>query len=124
MFERLRAFCGGHPLTIGSGYRTPAWNRKQGGATKSQHRQGRAIDLYPPRGMMIEEFHAKVRMFARMEPLVGALGLYRWGIHLDIRPRKSGGWSSGTRSQPGRRCTIGARDARRLQRQTPPATGD
>ena len=74
----------------------PGGNRKQGGATKSQHRQGRAIDLYPPRGMSLDEFPAKARMFARMEPLVGALGMYRWGVHLDTRARAGGqlvGWS-------------------------------
>ena len=32
MFERFRAFCVGHPLTIASGYPTPTWNREQGGA--------------------------------------------------------------------------------------------
>ena len=92
MFERFRASCGGHPLTIGSGYRTPAWNRKQGGARKSQHPGGKAIDLYPPRRMTIEEFHAKARTFARMEPLVGALGLYRWGVPIVTPKFYFSGW--------------------------------
>ena len=59
---------------------------EEGGATKSQHRQGRAIDIYPPRGMTIVQFREKARMFARMKPLVGALGVYRWGT----RPRAGG----------------------------------
>lgn len=95
VFERFRAICGGHPLTIGSGYRTPEWNRKQGGATKSQHAQGKAIDLHVPAGgpswtLALADFHGKARMFARMEPLVGGLGLYRWGVHLDVRTRAAG----------------------------------
>ena len=87
MFERFRAFCGGHPLTIGSGYRTARWNRRQGGARKSQHPQGRAIDCHRPAGLKLVPFHFLAREFARIEPLVGGLGLYRWGVHLDIRIR-------------------------------------
>ena len=85
VFERFRAFCGGLPLTIGSGYRTPAWNRKQGGIKQSQHVQGKAIDLYPPAGVFVPAFHEFARVFADMEPLIGGLGLYAWGAHLDIR---------------------------------------
>ena len=94
VFERFRAFCGGHPLTIGSGYRTPPWNRKQGGAARSQHVQGRAVDLYPPTDghpgpglAALKAFHEKAREFARVESLVGGLGLYAWGAHVDIRIR-------------------------------------
>ncbi len=86
MFERFRAFCGGFPLTVASGYRTPAWNRLQGGARHSQHVQGRAIDLYPPRGMSIERFHQLARECSQIESsLIRGLGLYGWGVHLDLR---------------------------------------
>ena len=100
VFERFRAFCGGHPLTVGSGYRTPAWNRKQGGVERSQHVQGKAIDLYPPAGVLVPAFHEFARVFADMEPLIGGLGLYAWGAHLDIRIR-SGRCVTWNRVPPG-----------------------
>lgn len=43
--EVTRAATGGTPLLVVSGYRTPEHNRDVGGATRSQHVQGRAIDL-------------------------------------------------------------------------------
>lgn len=35
----------GQPVIINSGYRTPSWNRKVGGATSSQHVKGTACDI-------------------------------------------------------------------------------
>jgi uncharacterized protein YcbK (DUF882 family) len=43
--ERLRSICGDRPLHIVSGYRSPAWNRRVGGARASQHLLNRAADL-------------------------------------------------------------------------------
>lgn len=42
--EKLRAY-GGFTVHINSGYRTPAYNRKIGGASKSQHTLGTAADI-------------------------------------------------------------------------------
>lgn len=44
MLEKLRAY-GGFTIHINSGYRTPAYNRKIGGASKSQHTLGTAADI-------------------------------------------------------------------------------
>lgn len=44
MLEKLRAY-GGFTIHINSGYRSPAYNRKIGGASKSQHTQGTAADI-------------------------------------------------------------------------------
>lgn len=44
MLEKLRAY-GGFTLTINSGYRTAAYNKKIGGATSSQHVKGTAADV-------------------------------------------------------------------------------
>ena len=42
--EQLRAY-GGFTITINSGYRSPAHNKKVGGATNSQHTKGTAADI-------------------------------------------------------------------------------
>ena len=44
MLEKLRAY-GGFTIHINSGYRTPAYNKKIGGASKSQHTLGTAADI-------------------------------------------------------------------------------
>ena len=97
VFEAIRHACGDHPLRVLSGYRTPAHNRSVGGARHSQHVQGRAIDLAPPRGLTVTGFHAVVRAVARENPRIGAIGYYRWGVHVDIRSRRAGrlvAWSA------------------------------
>lgn len=35
----------GKPVTFNSAYRTPSWNKKQGGAKNSQHLYGKACDV-------------------------------------------------------------------------------
>lgn len=42
--EQLRAY-GGFTIAINSGYRSPAYNKKIGGASKSQHTLGTAADI-------------------------------------------------------------------------------
>lgn len=44
MLEKLRAY-GGFTVHINSGYRSPSYNRKIGGASKSQHIYGTAADI-------------------------------------------------------------------------------
>lgn len=43
--EKFRHACGDKRLDVLSWYRTPAWNRKVGGASKSQHMTARATDF-------------------------------------------------------------------------------
>lgn len=52
VFEPLRAFRGG-PIKVNSGYRSPEYNKKIGGAKNSQHMKGEALDL----PLTAEEFH-------------------------------------------------------------------
>ena len=42
------------PIIISSGYRSPQLNKAVGGASNSQHIEGRAADIYVP-GLTIEE---------------------------------------------------------------------
>ena len=87
VFEDFRAALGGDPVVIGSAYRTPAWNRRCGGAAQSQHVQGRALDCYPPAAMALGAFRDHAKAFALGDDRIGGIGFYQWGVHWDIRPR-------------------------------------
>lgn len=90
-FEVIRGIVGA-PIRIGSAYRTPAHNRAVGGARHSQHVEGRALDLYPPRGWTLERFLQVIREVAQQptSALYG-VGIYDSFIHIDVRPRPSHG---------------------------------
>ena len=85
-FERIRAAVG-RPIVVGSAYRTPTHNRNVGGARNSQHVQGRALDLYPPRGWTVTRLFEVVRAVAA-DPAsrIFGIGEYPSFVHLDIRP--------------------------------------
>ncbi len=99
VLEVVRAECGGHPVTVISGYRSPAHNRAVGGAQASQHMEGRAVDL-AVEGMAPADVHEIVmRLFLAKKIEIGGLGLYPGWVHLDIRPRPASGhlcqWTGG-----------------------------
>ena len=95
MFEAFREHCGGFPLKINCAYRTEEHNRAVGGTRRSMHLQGKALDIACPKQYNIHEFHMQAEEFAKKNTLVGGLGLYWWGVHMDIRPRKTdGGYAS------------------------------
>lgn len=86
-FELIRRACGGLPITILSGYRTPAHNRRVGGARHSQHVQGRALDLLPPDSMSVSEFYYRILAVAdEYESKIKGVGLYPTFVHIDTRP--------------------------------------
>lgn len=90
VFEAVRAAIG-QPIVIGSAYRTQAHNARVGGAPRSQHLEGRALDLYPPKGWTIDRFYAAVRRVAlARENEIHGLGRYPTFVHIDIRPRVDG----------------------------------
>jgi hypothetical protein len=88
-FEDIRALLGDQPLTVNSGYRTPAYNaRLEGSAVKSQHVEGRAIDFTHPTLTPRQVFLAiRAAQRAGTLPLLGGLGLYRGFVHMDVRPK-------------------------------------
>ncbi len=90
-FENIRAIVGA-PIKIGSAFRTEAHNRSVGGARNSQHVQGRALDLYPPKGWTIEKFHGVIREYAlNTKSMIFGLGRYPSFVHIDIRPKPESG---------------------------------
>ena len=78
------------PVTINSGYRTPQYNAKVGGAAQSQHCYGTAADIVV-KGVA----PAKVAAYARrIMPNWGGVGTYtkQGFVHVDVREQRSD-WS-------------------------------
>lgn len=87
LLEKVRAAFSGKPITIVSGYRSPAHNRTVGGAQKSQHMEGRAADVKVA-GVPPAEVHKKIlAMYQAGElPELGGIGVYPSWVHVDVRP--------------------------------------
>lgn len=83
--EYIRMRCN-KGITVNSAYRTPTHNKKVGGVDDSQHLYGTAADLKTPSGYT----PAKMAAIAReIMPDWGGVGIYNWGIHVDVREKKS-----------------------------------
>ena len=75
----------GAAVTINSGYRTPQYNAKEGGAAHSQHCYGTAADIVV-KGQTPEA----VAAFARtLMPDWGGVGVYKSFTHIDVRETKA-----------------------------------
>ena len=83
MLEKLRAY-GGFTVHINSGYRSPAYNRKIGGASKSQHIYGTAADIIVKKdGQSVD-----ARLICCLCQDLGFKGIARisWqAVHVDMR---------------------------------------
>lgn len=81
----------GVPILIrdagGSGLRCPQWNAMiPGAAANSFHTKGKAADLHP-RGITPAKLYAIAEaVMEEMIPGRGGLGIYDWGIHIDVGP--------------------------------------
>lgn len=69
----------GFPLTVNSGYRTPAHNKKEGGKSNSAHLRGLAVDLAAKGGSVK---YAIVQEAMKMG--FTRIGIGKNFIHLDI----------------------------------------
>ena len=75
----------GKAVTVNSGYRTPQYNEKVGGAAQSQHCYGTAADI-SVKGVSV----AAVAAYAReIMPDWGGVGLYSTFTHIDVREEKA-----------------------------------
>ena len=84
----LRDFVG-KSITINSGYRSPSYNKKIGGASRSQHKLGTAADIRVD-GISPREVHGIISELikdGRMKE--GGLGKYSSFTHYDIRGTKA-----------------------------------
>ena len=86
--QTIRDFCDA-TVTINSGYRSPSYNKKVGGATKSQHLTGNAADItikgYTP-SEVADIIEALIRIDAIEE---GGVGRYNTFTHYDCRGTKA-----------------------------------
>lgn len=82
--ERIQALRDaiGKPIIINSGYRTPAWNKSEGGEDNSLHMKGYAIDFYVV-GMNPAQVQAMLYNVYQ-----GGLGVYSRFTHIDSGRRR------------------------------------
>lgn len=80
------------PMWCSSGYRDPKYNASIGGATKSAHTLGRAMDISDPRGELKQFLVAHKDLLKdlglRMESPIDTGGLHGGWCHLDTMPVK------------------------------------
>lgn len=75
----------GKPVIITSGYRSPAHNRRIGGASGSKHILGQAADFKVP-GMTPNEVYRSIfRLIREGKMKKGGLHAYSSWVHYDIR---------------------------------------
>ena len=75
----------GNAVAINSGYRTEAYNKKIGGASRSQHVQGTAADI-----MVSGVSPLAVAQYAEfLLPNSGGIGVYQTFTHVDVRTSRS-----------------------------------
>jgi len=82
----------GFPIKISSGYRTPWYNRKIGGAKFSQHVQGTALDMTTVQGRGKLKDLIQAVMDARINGYCSGVGIYNGFVHMDQRPGKAATW--------------------------------
>lgn len=87
--EYIRSILDGEPIYINSGYRTPAYNKKIGGATNSYHMKGQAADIRSKKFKPID-----IALAAESLDIPGII-LYETFVHIDTRPKKYWGTSKG-----------------------------
>lgn len=75
----------GKAVTINSAYRTPAHNKREGGAANSQHLYGMAADIVVS-GVSAKTVAAYVE---KLMPNSGGIGVYASFVHVDVRAVKS-----------------------------------
>jgi uncharacterized protein YcbK (DUF882 family) len=85
----------GKPIRVNSGYRDPDYNKRIGGATRSQHVEARAADLTPS----VFSEHELDRLKSVVNELVasgkipdGGIGSYNTFVHYDMRPSGPARW--------------------------------
>jgi uncharacterized protein YcbK (DUF882 family) len=77
------------PLQITSGYRSPAHNKKIGGAKNSQHQYGRAADFKIKGKTPIEIARAIETLISAGKIKQGGVGIYPTWVHYDTRGTKA-----------------------------------
>ena len=74
----------GVPLTINSGYRSPAHNKSVGGVANSYHVKGKASDLSSSKITSKKLYDAILKLIADGKIYNGGVGIYNTFVHYDI----------------------------------------
>ena len=87
ILEKIRKHYG-KPVRINSGVRCKTHNARVGGASNSQHLDtyGNAADIGTISGTTPSAMAAYVET---LMPNTGGIGIYSWGIHVDVRKTKA-----------------------------------
>jgi len=79
----------GKPVHVNSGYRSPEFNKKIGGATNSFHTKGMASDIRVD-GMSASQLKTIIELLIKDGKIKqGGVGLYPTFVHYDIRGVKA-----------------------------------
>ena len=106
--DRLQRFRSWYnrPMRVNSGYRTPEYNKKIGGAAKSKHMKGIASDIALPQefysftSQRREQFFNNIRNkwfdLCSIDGVNGGVGFYDTFFHLDSRTSIRAFWDNRT----------------------------
>jgi len=86
LLDKVREFYNA-PVHINSGYRTPEYNRRIGGAKHSQHCKGTAAD-FTVTGVTPQKVRADIRSGKIFGKHNGGLGSYPSFTHIDTGPKR------------------------------------
>ena len=79
--DEVRTFLGEKPMVITSGYRDPITNKRVGGASRSRHMQGDAVDFYVRGVDVVDTFNTLKKYHTK-----GGLAVGKGFVHIDLRP--------------------------------------
>ena len=85
VMEEVREYLGNRPITINSWYRDPASNRKAGGASRSRHMSGDAVD-FVVQGLSPPEVHKRIEPWWGNRGGVASASCF---THIDARGYKA-----------------------------------
>lgn len=83
------------PVVVISGYRSPKYNRRIGGARRSQHMLATAADIKVPGLDPRDVKEAIVTLIKEGKMDSGGIGLYKTFTHYDVRGRNARWYGSG-----------------------------
>jgi len=87
ILEDIRIRIGNRSISVNSGYRTAAYNKKIGGATNSYHIKGMAADIAVS-GVKPADVAAAAEQALSAAGKIGGIGLYATFVHVDTRTSK------------------------------------
>jgi uncharacterized protein YcbK (DUF882 family) len=85
----------GKPIRVISGYRSPKYNRRIGGARRSQHMLAKAADIKISGMTPAEVKQVIVDLIKEGKMMKGGVGLYKTFTHYDVRGRNARWYGKG-----------------------------